>query len=383
MLYPPPIETTRWKTIGRIPFIRFDGRQYRVSEHTFSKYQVSDMGHVRLKSDSRIMTPAIGHNGNPRVVLFEDEMPDTRPKPYDICFLVALVFIDGFSYKTSGVWHINGNKMDNRAENLKWILKQYTELPKWKEISEVRMVKVRREQQDARSYTFSNFEVSTNGQVRRKGAVKALKQTISSEGKPRVKIFDDKDPRKRKAFDVSRLVACTFVDGYSFTHSSVVHINGDKLDNYAENLKWAFNKQLIAEYKKHHILVRPVLDQDDQTQRSFPNLIRAKRFLTIGARTLPRVNKGESYRDPGAMIFAEYWDSRYSRKVLQPRFVYIRVFPHSIWTDHYLLHEQKDTMIEQRPPEINFVFDSYVCLLMHWMLYIAVALLISFYCNTR
>lgn len=58
----------------------------------------------------------------------------------------------------------------------------------------------------------------------------------------RVKLWKDND---YKTHLVSRIIAKTFVDGY-FDGATVNHINGNPLDNRAENLEWVTRQKNIA-----------------------------------------------------------------------------------------------------------------------------------------
>ena len=86
-------------------------------------YQVSDMGNVRSMDylhTGRIqnLAPAKSSNGYLSVMLFRDG----KSKRHSVHALVAKAFVKNKSDGTE-VNHKNGDKMDNRAQNLEWCTK--------------------------------------------------------------------------------------------------------------------------------------------------------------------------------------------------------------------------------------------------------------------
>jgi hypothetical protein len=84
----------------------------------FPKYQVSSLGRIRsLKfKESRFILSQLGKNGYYFVCFYIRGKPKVR----DIHRLVALHFVPN-PYNKGQVNHINGDKTDNRAENLEWL----------------------------------------------------------------------------------------------------------------------------------------------------------------------------------------------------------------------------------------------------------------------
>lgn len=85
-------------------------------------YQVSNLGRIKTlkkqvgrKGTEKLMTPYMEWNGYSRVALYKDK----KPKQFIVHRLVAEAFIPNPEGKPV-VDHINGDRTDNRVENLRW-----------------------------------------------------------------------------------------------------------------------------------------------------------------------------------------------------------------------------------------------------------------------
>lgn len=83
-------------------------------------YEVSNMGRVRNNTTKRVLNPgAQGATGYKQVNIVTVNSNGKQQKRY-IHRLVAIAFIPNPKNKRE-VDHINGDKLDNRAENLDWV----------------------------------------------------------------------------------------------------------------------------------------------------------------------------------------------------------------------------------------------------------------------
>ena len=79
------------------------------------EYLVSNMGKVKTVKTGRVLTSIVDARGYERVCLFKTN----REKRYKVHRLVAITFIPNPANKAQ-VNHKDGNKRNNRVENLEW-----------------------------------------------------------------------------------------------------------------------------------------------------------------------------------------------------------------------------------------------------------------------
>lgn len=78
-------------------------------------YQISNNGHLYSLKTNKILNPTLDSSDYETVKLFKDN----RGKTHRIHRLVALAFVPGFR-EGLHVDHIDGNKTNNKATNLRW-----------------------------------------------------------------------------------------------------------------------------------------------------------------------------------------------------------------------------------------------------------------------
>ncbi|KAI8141194.1 hypothetical protein BJV82DRAFT_619646 [Fennellomyces sp. T-0311] len=132
---PSITEETKWRPVGILPWHKL----------SFSHYEVSDVGHVRLVHTDECIRPDYTRSGFPKVKMVcdekkvaDDQCIATLAEPHMIRVsrLVANSFIGGYSKEKGFVEHINGDIQDNRVENLKWAtpLFRARNCPTWRRV---------------------------------------------------------------------------------------------------------------------------------------------------------------------------------------------------------------------------------------------------------
>lgn len=103
---------------------------------------------------------------------------------------------------------------------------------------------------------------------------------------------------KKKTLLVARLVALTFVDGY-FEGATVNHINGNSLDNSAENLEWVSlsdNIRLAFENGQYHTCKNIRLVDEYGFYKDFVSYAEAGRYIGRSSGYISNVLKqGKKY----------------------------------------------------------------------------------------
>ena len=96
---------------------------------------------------------------------------------------------------------------------------------------------------------FPDYEISIEGNIRRKKSLKILSQSLSTKGYYQVNIAN-------KSRRVHRLLAETFINNPDLLET-VNHINGDKLDNNLSNLEW-MSRSANSKHARDVLGCRPI-----------------------------------------------------------------------------------------------------------------------------
>jgi len=139
--------------------------------------------------------------------------------------LVAEYFIDDYN-SLDRVMHINGNKLDNRLENLELIKHNDSDLEGeiWKDVPDYEGV----------------YQASNKGRIKSMRDGRIIKPLINKVGYAQFHIIGTK-PRKNGL--VHRFVASAFYGKPKDNRNCVNHINSNPSDNTVENLEWCTYKE--------------------------------------------------------------------------------------------------------------------------------------------
>lgn len=132
------------------------------------------------------------------------------------------------------------------------------------------------------------YACTTDGKIWSHRSKKFLKPTKNPRGYLHVTFTKD---NKRYDYRVHRLVAMTFIDNPN-NKEQVNHIDGDKLNNYLNNLEWVTAEENIEHAKTHNLFkvtcnTPPIRTKEDpQIAYVFTNIYNNEQFIIFGFRKL-------------------------------------------------------------------------------------------------
>lgn len=239
-----------------------------------TRWSIDEEGRVRNDDTGKFLKGTILHTY--RYINFRW---NGKQKNKSIHRLVAETFLpnpDNLPY----VHHIDGNRLNNKLENLKWVSEKENraEAPMLSGYKKYDDKIINKEQW--RNFRDSVYQISNFGRVRNTKTNKILKGNKSDCGYIRVDIQLPK--QKRRKFLVHQLVYECFV---SPEFEEINHINGDKTDNRVENLENVSHREnaLKAAYETNAWKFRRVAQYDKEGNliRTYANASEAGRAMGI------------------------------------------------------------------------------------------------------
>lgn len=162
-------------------------------------------------------------------------------KQLHVHVLVAKAFLENVNSHNI-VNHKNGTKTDNNVDNLEWCSfsdNSFHSIHILGNRDNFQSYETCEQPENAKKIpNFEDYLITNDGEVYSLKTHKYLKKRISLDGYYTVEA-------NNKRCRVSRLVAFTYLPTPPTTeHKEVYHINGNKLDNHHQNLKWATSSEV-------------------------------------------------------------------------------------------------------------------------------------------
>lgn len=153
---------------------------------------------------------------------------------------------------------------------------------------------------------FSNYEISTKGQVRNRTTLYILKGRLSKSGYLQVSIKDDEDGKFKNQY-IHRLVALTFIPNLE-NKKEVNHKDGIKTNNILENLEWVTSSE--NQKHRHSIGINKtsnrkvgMFDIDGNLIQSFDSIVEAYKTLNKPS----RVNIDNALQGKQKTAYGYFW----------------------------------------------------------------------------
>ena len=151
-------------------------------------------------------------------------------KQYQMDYLILQTFDPKDNEEDYEIIHVNGNRSDNRYENLKWSLKS--------QLNHEDQVLVDLKNEEWKPiYDFPNYLISDKGRVKTLKGELIKFRYIESE-KFIANIYQLKKDKNAKYVEIDRYVMYTFSPCENMKDMIIIHINGNSRDNTLTNLKY-------------------------------------------------------------------------------------------------------------------------------------------------
>lgn len=200
------------------------------------KYEVSNLGNVRKKATQESLKGGI-YSGFHRVHLTTGTKTDPLTRNYGVHLLVAQHFVENPNNKKT-VYHLDGNKLNNRADNIAFGRKSNARDIKLRDFICPDIIEVDDTHDDEQWANVLNFEnhyqISTYGRIYSKYN-KKLAPTHINVGFIQVYLANVTNSKYKT---IHRLVAQAFIDNPN-NFNIVEHRNGDVNNNHVNNIRWS------------------------------------------------------------------------------------------------------------------------------------------------
>lgn len=148
---------------------------------------------------------------------------------------------------------------------------------------------------------FENYIVSNLGRVKNKKFNQTLKQCIGSNGYYQLQLYQNKKPLN---LTVHRLVALTFCPNPQ-NKLYVDHIDGNKLHNCAENLRWSTKNENGSNSKKRKNTISCFKGVSPYKNKWMSRVVHKGDVYYLGIFTSEE-EAGKEYDKTASLLFGEY-----------------------------------------------------------------------------
>lgn len=269
----------------------------------YENYLITDSGQVYNQNTKKYLKGSIGANG----YIYFRLSKNNQKKMFYAHRLVAEAFLLKEDFEKRIVNHINGDKTDNRKENLEWVtysenISHWHKTIKRKNQNNNNFIKQNIVYQDEVWKDYKNYLVSNYGRIQNKKSLRFLQPSITC-GYYKVVLSQN---GKKESWQVHRLVYSLFV-GSLKENEIIDHIDGNKLNNYFGNLRQISPKEncLNAYYvQKLNSCIKPVnqYDLNGNFIQSFQSISKASQILNIDSSSISKACRGK-LKTTGGFIF--------------------------------------------------------------------------------
>ena len=268
----------------------------------YENYLITDCGQVYNQNTKKYLKGSIGVNG----YIYFRLSKNGQKKMFYAHRLVAEAFLLNKDPEKRVVNHINGDKTDNRKENLEWVTYSENTVHWHKNIKTKNQnnnsTKQNKIYKDEIWKEYKNYLVSNYGRVQNKKSLKMLQPSITC-GYYKVVLSQNGE---RESWQVHRLVYFLFI-GCLKENEIIDHIDGNKLNNYSGNLRQISQKEncLNAYYvQKLNSCIKPVdqYDLNGKFIQSFQSISKASQVLNIDSSSISKACRGK-LKTTGGFIF--------------------------------------------------------------------------------